>query len=91
MRLSAHRYGKKATVVCAALLMGQVLEAGCLDSSIALRFREAYAPGLVAGLSTAISNPADSETGFRQAGAALFEGLGAILLPRPGDTDSSGK
>ncbi len=90
MRHTALRLRKKSRVFFAALLLGHALEPGCFDSAIALRFREAYTPGLVAGLSAAVSDPANSETGFRQAGAALFEGLGAILLPRGSDVSLSG-
>ncbi len=89
MRCPTFHFRKKAKVFMAALLLGQAFEEGCLDSSIAMRFREAYTPGLVAGLSTAISDPTNSEAGFRQAGAALFEGLGAILLPRGSDVSLS--
>lgn len=55
---------------------------GCFDSSIVKRFREAYEPGLVAGLSAAVTDPANSQIGFRQTATALFEALGAIIQPR---------
>lgn len=57
--------------------------AGCdWSSEVARRFREAYGPGLVEGLSAALTNPTQSEAGLRRAGAALLEGLGAIIEPR---------
>lgn len=62
----------------------------CLDSDIAKRFREGYAPGLVEGLSTFITDPANAEAGLQQTGAALFEGLGAILQPRTGSSATNG-
>jgi hypothetical protein len=57
---------------------------GCLDldSDLGKRFREGYAPGLVDGLSAAITDPAEAETGFRQAGVALIDAIGALLQPR---------
>ncbi|HKQ48117.1 MAG TPA: hypothetical protein VJZ71_08620 [Phycisphaerae bacterium] len=58
----------------------------CMDSDIAKRFREGYAPGLVEGLSTFITDPANAEAGLQQTGAALFEGIGAILQPRTGSS-----
>ena len=63
----------------------------CLDSDIAKRFREGYAPGLVEGLSTFITDPANAEAGLQQTGAALFEGLGAILEPRTGSSTSDNR
>lgn len=60
----------------------------CLDSDLAKRFREGYAPGLVEGLSTFITDPTNAEAGLQQTGAALFEGLGAILQPRTGSSTS---
>ena len=62
---------------------------GCWDSDIAKRFREAYEPGFVAGLSMAIDNPAQSQLGFRRLGQAFFEGLGAIISPRTASSAGS--
>jgi hypothetical protein len=62
---------------------------GCLDSDIAKRFREAYAPGFISGLSTAVGTPGQAETGLRQMGTALAEGLGAILQPRTASSSSN--
>lgn len=62
----------------------------CLDSDIGKRFREGYAPGLVEGLSTFITDPTNAEAGLQQTGAALFEGLGAILQPRTGSSTADG-
>ncbi len=57
--------------------------AGCdWSSEVARRFREAYGPGLIEGLSAALSDPTQAEAGFRRAGTALLEGLGAMIEPR---------
>ncbi len=61
----------------------------CFDSDIGRRFREAYGPGLVDGLSTVITDPTNAEVGLRQTGAALFDGLGAILQPRTGSSSKN--
>lgn len=58
----------------------------CLNSDIAKRFRESYGPGVTAGLTSAITDPDNAEDGLRQTGAALFEGIGAILQPRSGSS-----
>ncbi len=55
---------------------------GCLDSDAFKRFRDAYEPGFVAGLSAAVTDPANSQIGFRQLATAFFEGLGAVIDPR---------
>ena len=59
---------------------------GCLDSAVAVRFRNAYIPGLMEGLVTAVSAPGQSEDGLRRTWAAMFEGLSAALI---GDGASS--
>ena len=69
-------------LLAALFVCNSVMGGGCLDSEIAKRFRTAYVPGLVEGLSTAVSTPGDAETGLRRAWAALFEGLGAALTVR---------
>lgn len=79
---------KKLAVATAALAMGQAFDSGCLGSEIALRFREAYAPGLTAGATAAITDPDNAEVGLRQAWAALFDGIGAIIIPRNADSSS---
>jgi hypothetical protein len=55
---------------------------GCLDSAIALRFRAAYAPRFAEGMSDALTNPDSAEAGLREAGAAFFDGLAAMIEPR---------
>lgn len=55
---------------------------GCFDSAIAMRFREAYAPGFTEGITTAITDSANREAGFRQAGGAVIAGVGAVIQPR---------
>lgn len=57
---------------------------GCLDSEVAVRFRNAYLPGLVEGLVTAVSAPGQAEDGLRRTWAAIYEGLSAALI---GDGD----
>ncbi len=60
----------------------------CLDSEMAKRFRETYLPGLVDGLSAAVTQPESAEDGLRQAGVALIEGIGAALQPRTPSSSS---
>jgi hypothetical protein len=60
----------------------------CWDSDIAKRFREGYGPGFVEGFSTFLTDPENAEAGLQQAGAAVFEGLGAVLNPRTGSSTS---
>lgn len=76
--LRARRRG--AILLAGALIPG--FFNGCWDTDIAKRFREAYTPGLVAGLTTAITSPDNAEAGLRQSLAALIDGIGAILQPR---------
>ena len=87
------RWNRRIRLTLATGLLGCVsMFGGCWDSDIAKRFREAYGPGLVEGLSDAITNPAQSQLGFRRTATALFEGLGAIIQPRTsaGSGGSSG-
>lgn len=65
-----------------ALCGGAVQFSGCMDSEIMKRFREAYAPGLVEGLTTALAAPGDAEEGLRRTATAFAEGLGAVIEPR---------
>lgn len=55
---------------------------GCLDEEIAKRFRVAFGPGFVDGVNQAIGDPANAEAGLRNAAAAFFTGLGAVIQPR---------
>jgi len=77
-----HKLTSRAGRLFAALFVCHSIVGGCMDSEIGKRFRTAYVPGLVEGLSTAVSTPGDAETGLRRAWAALFEGLGAALTVR---------
>ncbi len=77
--------GKLISLTLATILL--VPTTGCWDSEVAKRFREAFVPGWVAGLSAAVTSPWESEIGFRQTAVALFEALGAVLTPR--DTDEN--
>jgi hypothetical protein len=76
-------------VLAAGLFTGVFFMEGCLDTDIAKRFREAYAPGFTSGLGTALEQPGQAETGLRQMGVALADGLGAILQPRTSASSSS--
>ncbi len=82
-----NRRAKRWLVVC--LTSTTVMWAGCLDSDIAKRFREAYAPGFIQGLSTAFAQPGQTETGLRQMGVALATALGGIIQPRTQLSSSS--
>lgn len=74
-------------VRCALLALILLPNTGCMDSDIAKRFREAFVPNWVAGLSAAVTSPWESEIGFRQTAVALFEALGAVITPRTSDSD----
>ena len=76
------RWQRRVRLTLAVGFCGTAMGTNCLDSDIMKRFRAAYEPGLVQGLSAAIDDPANSQIGFRQAAAALLEGLGAIIQPR---------
>ena len=76
------RWQRRIRVILAVTTCGCMMETGCLQSDIAKRFRSATESGLVSGLSSAVTDPANAETGLRQAAAALLDGLGAILTPR---------
>ena len=79
----------RAKIALATALVSTAFADGCFDSAIALRFREAYQPGLTEGLSSAITDPTNAEAGLREAGAAFLDGLGAILQPRSSSSSSS--
>lgn len=70
-----------------------VLSSGCdlLDSSteISRVFRQAYIPGLLEGVSTAVTTPENAEAGLRRAVTAFFEGLGAVLAPSDATTNNN--
>lgn len=54
----------------------------CLGNDIAKRFREITGPAFVEGINIAVLDPESAEYGFRQAGAAIIEGLGGIIDTR---------
>jgi len=71
-------------------LLGLLLtNAGCFDSDLAKRFREAYAPNLTAGLTTMLEQPGQFETGLRQTGVALAQAIGALITPLSDDSSGS--
>ena len=81
------RRTRRILKLAATCSLGAMLTEGCiLQSDIAKRFREAYGPGFVAGATAAITDPNNAEAGVREATAALFDGIGAVLMPR---TESS--
>lgn len=88
--MNRHWFRKRraAAITITAMVVGSTCE-GCFNSDLAKRFREAYAPGLAEGLATAVATPGAGETGLRQAWAALFEGLGAILNVKSSTTSSA--
>jgi hypothetical protein len=68
------------------MLSSFLMLSGCdlLDPSteISRIFRQAYVPGLLEGLSTAVTTPDNAEAGLRRTVTAFFEGLGAVLAPQ---------
>jgi len=78
------RRSRRVLFALSALLIACPLE-GCLTSTIAKRFRDAYAPGLAEGLALAVLQPGNAETGLRAAWAALLEGLSAAVATRDAD------
>jgi hypothetical protein len=87
---SSHSLRRAGLQLSAALASGVLLSSGCLDSDIVKRFRDAYAPGFISGLTTALEAPGQAEAGLRELGAALADGLGAIIAPRsPATTGGS--
>ena len=84
------RWQRGIRLTLAVGFFGTALATNCMDSGIMKRFRTAYEPGLVQGLSAALGDPANSETGLRQAAGALLDGLGAVIQPRtPASSGSS--
>jgi len=84
------RWNRRARWLTAAMMTcyGFSLGNGCMDSDIAKRFRDAYVPGLMEGLSTAVSAPGQAEQGLRIAWAALMNGIGAMFEVRTPATSS---
>lgn len=84
------RLHRRVRILAAGALLSPFLMGGCLglelDSEIVQRFRAAYAPGLAAGLQTAVLQPGDAEEGLRRAWAALMEGLAAVVALRVTDS-----
>ncbi len=74
--------------LAAGLTASGFLFNGCFDTEVAKRFREAYTPGFIQGLSTALGQAGQAEAGLRQMGVALAQALGGVIQPRT--TVSSG-
>ena len=51
------------------------------STDIAQVFRQAYVPGLIEGLTTAVSSPENVDAGLRRTVTAFLEGIGAVLTP----------
>ena len=73
------------TMAGSTLMIGNCLSLD-VDNDLFTVFREAYVPGLVSGLSTAVSNPDMQEEGLRQTVVAFIEGIGAVLQPEDSPT-----
>jgi hypothetical protein len=81
--MRSRRKVMRIAVWTATYVAGAMLAEGCfLQSEIVKRFREGYEPGLVSGVTTAITDPDNAEDGVRQAIAAVFDGLGAVIQPK---------
>lgn len=89
MKYAASLCRRIRPALVAALTTPVLFFSGCFDSDIAKRFREAYSPTFVEGLSTALEQPGQAEAGLRLMGTALAEGLGAILEPRTSASSGS--
>lgn len=83
MRKRLHRELRWIRSAVVYSLMATALSStGCWESDLAKRFREAYAPGFIQGMSTALAQPGQAEAGLRQMGVALAEALGDVIQPR---------
>ena len=82
---------RRNTMFAVVLALALSTLVGCdLNGEVSKRFREAFIPGLTAGLTTAATNPANGETGLRQTLVALIDGLGALLQPSSTSSSTSG-
>ena len=63
-------------------ILGVTMGMDCLQSDFAKRFRETAGPGITDGFSNALTDPENAETGFREVGVAILEGLGGIFDTR---------
>ena len=72
------------------LLMSSMFDGSCLSSGLATEFRAAYAPGFTAGVTQAITDPANADAGIREAFAAFVQGIGAVIQPADTPSSSSG-
>lgn len=79
---------RKVVLTIVAAMIACPLET-CLSTDLAKRFREVYGPEVTSGLSAAITNPSDPQTGILQAWAALIDGLGALISVQPNSSSSS--
>lgn len=70
-----------ATLLCSgSLFIGSCPSIG-FDTELGRVFRQAYIPGLVQGVTTAVTTPANTEAGLRQTLTALIDGIGTLLTP----------
>lgn len=73
---------KKCRTLITVAILGVTMGLDCLQSDLAKRFRETAGPGVSSGFSNALTDPANAEAGLREAGAAIFEGLGGVFDTR---------
>lgn len=84
-RRHAVRISRWKKITVAALVSSTFLLGGCpnigYDTDLGRVFRQAYVPGLIDGLTTAVTTPADAETGLRATVTAFINGVGTLLTP----------
>lgn len=80
MRMNRKKRAMTAALVSSMLFIGNCPSIG-FDSELGRAFREAYVPGLVQGLTTAITTPEQTEAGLRQTLTAFLDGVGTLLTP----------
>jgi len=79
------RIRRKQRAFAAAMVSSMLFIGNCpsipFDSELGRAFREAYVPGLVQGLTTAVTTPEQTEAGLRQTLTAFLNGVGTLLTP----------
>ena len=85
MNRRIHQINRKKRALTAALMSSMLFIGNCpsigFDSELGRVFREAYVPGLLQGLTTAITTPEQTEAGLRQTLTAFLDGVGTLLTP----------
>lgn len=67
-------------ILVAGTFIGSCPDIG-YDTDLGRIFRQAYVPGLIEGLSTAVTTPDNTEAGLRQTVTAFLNGVGTLLTP----------